>query len=900
MINFNVSFDNPWYLLLLIPAIFLTIFPYFRLSKKYRFTRNRISSMTLHLIILMLSIFLLAGLVFSYNVSNYENEVIVLVDLSDSNDENRTLKDQFVLDIINEADDVFKLGIVTFGYNQVYASQLSYDKDNTYQQYLNAELPNTTATDIDAALTYTRELFSEDSSAKIVLVSDGIETDGSVESVIGSIALDGIQVDTKYFSNSYASNEVQIIDCTLPDYNVVVGDECEIELTVQSSFAGDAVINIYDNNELTDYADVKLSEGILSINVSHQFTLPGLHELSFEIVSGQDTLMENNQYYSYMYLAIFDKILIIENGDEGGYLQNILSNDFDVELISIDEVASYDLTNVDNLREYDQVVLLNIANEDIQDRAPGLDIALNQYVYVYGGGMLTAGGDINEAETSAYNRDDLIGTLYQNMLPVSAIDYTPPLGVVLVIDRSGSMSSTDSSTGKSYLDLAKDAAYAALEHLTERDYCAIVSLETSYSVDNSMVSATKKYEIQDSIDLLEVGGSTYFAPALTRASQLLKSTDVEKKHIILISDGAPTDDSETILDTCESIAASGITISTFTMGDSITSIMQEIANVGMGDREEAGAYYMENATSVSTSLAIDLNVDEIEEIVYETFQVESGDYSQILDGIDDEDLPTLDGYYGVKAKSGSTTVLTGPYVPIYTYWDYGEGTVGSFMCDLSGYWSSDFLSDATGLRILNNIIYSLFPTEDISANEISVSINQENYSNTASIFTPLEEGQSIKLEITSPSTDVSVGGEIREYYGSSSSGFSRISFSIEQAGIHNIVIYKLDAEGNVIATYETQYAFSYSQEYNTFLNEEEDGSTLAGLSEESNGKQITFASDVYEQLITNYVKDFDPRILFMITVIVLFLLDIAVRKFKFKWPHELVRDYKEKKLEENK
>jgi hypothetical protein len=33
----------------------------------------------------------------------------------------------------------------------------------------------------------------------------------------------------------------------------------------------------------------------------------------------------------------------------------------------------------------------------------------------------------------------------------------------------------------------------------------------------------------------------------------------------------------------------------------------------------------------------------------------------------------------------------------------------------------------------------------------------------------------------------------------------------------------------------------------------------------------------------------------IITALALFLLDVAVRKFKFKWPHEIVRDIKAKK-----
>ena len=33
----------------------------------------------------------------------------------------------------------------------------------------------------------------------------------------------------------------------------------------------------------------------------------------------------------------------------------------------------------------------------------------------------------------------------------------------------------------------------------------------------------------------------------------------------------------------------------------------------------------------------------------------------------------------------------------------------------------------------------------------------------------------------------------------------------------------------------------------------------------------------------------------MILALICFLLDVAVRKFKFKWPHEIIRDYKAKK-----
>ena len=43
---------------------------------------------------------------------------------------------------------------------------------------------------------------------------------------------------------------------------------------------------------------------------------------------------------------------------------------------------------------------------------------------------------------------------------------------------------------------------------------------------------------------------------------------------------------------------------------------------------------------------------------------------------------------------------------------------------------------------------------------------------------------------------------------------------------------------------------------------------------------------------------YDPRLPILITAIVLFLIDIAVRKFKFKWPHEIIKERRERKLEQ--
>ena len=114
MTNFKVNFEHPWFLLLLIPAIALPLFSYFKLNKRYRFTRNRITSLVLHLTVMVLSIAVLTGLSFSYYVPNTDNEVILLVDASYSNSEDSQDKtDDFIKEVIATTDSKFNLGIVT-------------------------------------------------------------------------------------------------------------------------------------------------------------------------------------------------------------------------------------------------------------------------------------------------------------------------------------------------------------------------------------------------------------------------------------------------------------------------------------------------------------------------------------------------------------------------------------------------------------------------------------------------------------------------------------------------------------------------------------------------------------------------------------------------------------------
>ena len=73
---------------------------------------------------------------------------------------------------------------------------------------------------------------------RIVVVSDGIETDNTATSVIKAIAADGVKVDTVYYPNE-EHDEVQIYSVNPPDTRIILGDNFITELTVRSNFKGE-------------------------------------------------------------------------------------------------------------------------------------------------------------------------------------------------------------------------------------------------------------------------------------------------------------------------------------------------------------------------------------------------------------------------------------------------------------------------------------------------------------------------------------------------------------------------------------------------------------------------------------------------------------------------------------
>ena len=358
--------------------------------------------------------------------------------------------------------------------------------------------------------------------------------------------------------------------------------------------------------------------------------------------------------------------------------------------------------SLEKLQAYHEVILVNIAYSDMPH---GFEELLNRYVQELGGGLLTVGG--NGEQFGSYDQGDLSqSTLYRDMLPVESLESPLSMAVVVIIDRSGSM--WDKSSGQAFeeskLYAAKTAAIACLDALRQGDYVSIGSLQGQVLPVSELIPLTEKDRIVEEINSLDLASQTLFWPTLVSAREvLLENTAVDRRHIILITDGEPGELEELYEEQARINADAGITMSVVGIDctQAAKKVMTRFVQAGGGD-----AKHFYDASGLENTIALTLEALRLDELTMPQYESYLPTVTENLyfAGIPLDQIPTLGGAYRSKLKDGATQILSGPYGPVYAQWTYGNGAVGSFMCDLNGTWSAAFIDSPTGRQILNRII----------------------------------------------------------------------------------------------------------------------------------------------------------------------------------------------------
>lgn len=530
-------------------------------------------------------------------------------------------------------------------------------------------------TDIQAAVQLSYGLFPPGTIKRVVLLSDGNQTSGDLLAEASRAKELGVRIHHRTFLD-LRPQEALISKIALPE-RVRVGEPFELTVHVWSSHRMDARLTLYQGeviNGLDGIRNITLEPGenVYSFrSISH---LPGpltyrarLSELP------EDRFADNNNYAVAADVTGRPTILYVE-GDRASarYLQSALTRgELDVEVRGPRAFPR----SLREMERFDAVILSDVPAEHISLNQMQ---ALERYVRDLGGGFIMSGGP------NSFGMGGYRNTLIERILPVrfdtERRREQPVLALVLVIDKSGSMSGTP-------IELAKEAARATAGMLAPDDLIEVVAFDSSPTTVVRMTQARNRSKIQSDIGRLTAGGGTNIFPALDQAHRDLTTARARTKHVILLSDGqSPT---EGISELVQVMAAEGITVSTVGLGPQADqALLQSIA-------DEAGGrfHHTNDPYNIPRIFTRETNQVTRSAVVEEFFRPVVESRAEMIRGLPIASAPYLRGYVSTRMKPQPAELILSTDLgePLLARMRVGLGQTVAWTSDVKNRWAVDWL-----------------------------------------------------------------------------------------------------------------------------------------------------------------------------------------------------------------
>ena len=373
-------------------------------------------------------------------------------------------------------------------------------------------------------------------SGRLVLLSDGQDTgDAGGSGVAGATALAlarGVPIDTVPLAPLHL-RDVAVRALSVPA-SVRQGDRAPLSITLYSSGAAHATLTLWIDGAPASQA-IDLPAGTTILRTEEPLDTVGLHTFRVQLTMDGDAVPQNNTLDAATVVVPPGHVLFaVSDPTAATALAKALARAH----LSVTPMLASDLpATTAGYRAYDGVVLDDVPATEL---STAQQKALRDAVRADGLGLLAVGG------SSSFGEGNYTHTPLEDALPVLSIAsprrVSAPLALMLVIDKSGSMS--DLVAGVAKIDMVKVAAASALDRLAEGDAVGVLAFDDSnhWIVPfHTLQGAADKAHIRKQISQLTGDGDTYIYPALRAAESAVLSVPTIYRHVVLLTDGQGED-----------------------------------------------------------------------------------------------------------------------------------------------------------------------------------------------------------------------------------------------------------------------------------------------------------------------------------------------------------------------
>jgi uncharacterized membrane protein len=535
--------------------------------------------------------------------------------------------------------------------------------------------PAPSGSNIQAALELSYGLFPPGYLKRIVLFSDGLETEGSLLSEANHAKRFGARLYVRPYRDP-PPGEVAVRALRLPD-KVDIGQPFDVVAEVYASRATTAKARLFQGetlNGLEGVRDLTLKAGDNEVKFKSVVRVGGEVTYGLKLSDiAEDRFTQNNALDVTLDVPGRPQVLYVEGQPQrGSYLVSALSaQQFDVDL----RPASAMPGSLRELERYDFFILSDVPREAVSDASQDL---IEKYVRDLGGGFLFAGGE------AGYGLGGWGHSTLERLLPVrmdaERRKEMPGVAMALVIDRSGSMTGLP-------MEMAKAACRATVETLQGDDLIEVIAFDSTPARYVKMQPARYRSRIQNDIARIQPGGGTEIFSSLDMAYQDLSVVQARKKHVVLLTDGqAPV---QGIKDLATGMLAEAITVTTVGLGEGVNQdLLRTVADAGGGR-----FHLVPDPNSLPKIFTRETELIAQQAAVEEWFPVEQVANADFLKGVAMSSAPLLHGYVATQMKPSPAQLIlqSDRGDPILARWRAGLGWAVAWTSDVKNNWSVDWL-----------------------------------------------------------------------------------------------------------------------------------------------------------------------------------------------------------------
>lgn len=536
------------------------------------------------------------------------------------------------------------------------------------------------ATDLEAALSAGLLTLREKRAPRIVLVSDGQETSGFVARSLALARERRVPIDVIPLSGR-ASSSLRLSATAVPA-RAYRGEAIPIELTIDATTAGPAELRLSAENRELGRQPVTLAAGQNTVIAEARINSEGSVVLSGDLDGGPLGSVSFRRA-----IQVAQPKLLLASAEAAHLERN---------LAGVLATASFDVTRAaerwpPDLAGFD---ILVANNRDFERWPQRRKDAVADFVS-NGGGFLIIGGEQNVYLELPENQNDE----FHRMLPGKLAPPRTPEGtaVVLVMDKSSSME------GKK-MQLARQSGIGLVDNLREFDKVGVLVFDNSHQWavplrENDAPGVTKRL-----IAGVVADGGTQIAPALHEAYRRIRGVEAVYRHILLLTDGISEEGDSIAL--AREAARRNITISTVGLGQDVNrSYLDRVAAAADGK-----SYFLLDISKLEQLVLDDVMEHTGTSIMEEAQQVSVIEQAEIIEGLDFRRAGDLRGWVRFEAKSTADEILRiKDEDPLLLRWQYGLGRSAIFASDAKAVWAQEWVQWDGFQRFWTNVLRDLLP-----------------------------------------------------------------------------------------------------------------------------------------------------------------------------------------------